>query len=138
MTDESLRELLVKILDEMHEKAVNMKIKGVATGAVMNRDENTDWIGSFKVVDTSCNFAEGWNLIAISWSKCAEAMATKADSGNPDHRKLLGELGFEGGTYEEFEGFKLAFTFSGATSEDDMEVAKFGLDRMKFELGESL
>ena len=66
MTDESLRELLVKILDEMHEKAVNMKIKGVATGAVMNRDENTDWIGSFKVVDTSCNFAEGWNLIAIS------------------------------------------------------------------------
>ena len=42
------------------EKAVNMKIKGVATGAVMNRDENTDWIGSFKVVDTSCNFAEGW------------------------------------------------------------------------------
>ena len=137
MTNERLSEILVKVLDEMKEKAVNMKIKGVAVGSVTNQDENNDWIGEMKVVDTPVNYAEGWNLIAIAWSKCGEAIATKADSGNPDHRKLTGECGFVGGTYEEHDGYKLAFAFSGATSEDDLEVAKFGLERMKLEISEA-
>jgi len=45
--------------------------------------------------------------------------------------KMLGECGFVGASYEEFEGYKLAFAFSGALSEEDLEVAKYGIRRMK-------
>ena len=84
-----------------------------------------------KVVGTPCNEKEGWNLVAIAWSKCGEVIATGADSGNPDHQTIMGELGFVGGAYDEFDGCKMAFAFSGATSEDDLLVAKYGIEKMK-------
>ena len=49
----------------------------------------------------------------------------------PDHQTLTGELGYAGGAYGEYEGCKLAFAFSGATSEEDLVVAKYGIERMK-------
>ena len=131
MTNVQLRNKLVMALDDMKSKAVEMGIEGVATASVLNKGEKDDWIGEMKVVGTPCNEKEGWNLVAIAWSKCGEVIATGADSGNPDHRKMMGELGFVGGAYDEFEGCKMAFAFSGATSEDDLLVAKYGIDRMK-------
>ena len=68
---------------------------------------------------------------AIAWSKCGEAIAAEADSGDPKRVKMLGECGFVGASYEEYEGYKLAFAFSGALSEEDMEVAKYGITCMK-------
>ena len=68
---------------------------------------------------------------AIAWSKCGEVIATEADSGNPNHKKILGELGFTGGAYDEYKGCKLAFAFSGATSEEDLVVAKYGIEKLK-------
>ncbi len=44
---------------------------------------------------------------------------------------LTGELGYAGGAYDEHEGCKLAFAFSGATSEEDLVVAKYGIEKMK-------
>lgn len=131
MTNDQLRNKLVKALDDMKAKAVEMGIQGVATASVLNKGETDDWIGEMKVVGTPCNEKEGWNLVAIAWSKCGEVIATRADSGNPDHQTIMGELGFVGGAYDEFEGCKLAFAFSGATSEDDLIVAKYGIERMK-------
>ena len=131
MTNEQLREKLVMVLDEMKAKAVEMGIEGVATASVLNKGETDDWIGEMKVVGTPCNEKEGWNLVAIAWSKCGEVIATHADSGNPDHQKMMGELGFVGGAYDEYEGCKMAFAFSGADSEEDLVVAKYGIERMK-------
>ena len=131
MTNDQLRNMIVKALGDMKAKAVEMGIQGVATASVLNKGETDDWIGEMKVVGTPCNEKEGWNLVAIAWSKCGEVIATGADSGNPDHRKMMGELGFVGGAYDEFEGCKMAFAFSGATSEDDLLVAKYGIERMK-------
>lgn len=131
MTNDELRVMLAKALEEMKEKAVDMGIKGVAAASVLNRGENVDWIGGMKVVDTPFNLNEGWNLVAIAWSKCGEAMATEADSGNPEHNKIMGECGFVGGAFEEYEGYKMSFAFSGALSEEDLEVAKYGIERMK-------
>lgn len=131
MTNDNLRACLIVALEKMQKKATEMSIAGVATGAVLNQGESTDWIGEMKVVETPFNFKEGWNLIAIAWSKCGEAMATKADSGDPAHEKILGECGFVGGAYEEFEGYQMAFAFSGALSEEDLEVAKHGIAVMK-------
>lgn len=131
MTNDELRVMLAKALEEMKKKAVDMGIKGVAAASVLNRGENVDWIGGMKVVDTPFNLNEGWNLVAIAWSKCGEAMATEADSGNPEHNKIMGECGFVGGAFEEYEGYKMSFAFSGALSEEDLEVAKYGIERMK-------
>ena len=131
MKKSQLRDKLVRTLDDMKTKAVEMGIEGVATASVLDRDETDDWIGEMKVVGTPCNRKEGWNLVAIAWSKCGEVIATGADSGNPEHEKMMGELGFVGGAYDEFDGVKMSFAFSGATSEDDLLVAKYGIERMK-------
>ena len=131
MTNENLREAIVKSLEEMKNKALEMKIQGVATAAVLNKGETVDWIGEMKVVETPYNLKNGWNLVAIAWSKCGEVIATEADSGNPEHKTIMGELGFVGGAYEEYNGYKMAFAFSGALSEEDLAVAKYGIEVMK-------
>ena len=126
-----LREKIANVLEDMKDKAIEMGIQGVAVASVLNKGETVDWIGEMKVVETPFNLKEGWNLVAIAWSKCGEVMATCADSGNPEHNKIMGELGFVGGAYDEYKGYKLAFAFSGALSEEDLEVAKFGIEKMK-------
>ena len=131
MTNAELREKVVMALDDMKAKAIEMGIQGVATASVLNSGETDDWIGEMKVVGTPTNQKEGWNLVAIAWSKCGEVIATGADSGQPGHQKMLGELGFTGGAYDEHEGCKLAFAFSGADSEEDLVVAKYGIEKMK-------
>ncbi len=56
-------------------------------------------------------------------------IASNANSGNPNRERIMGELGFVGGAYEECDGYKLAFAFSGATLEEDLEVAEYGIRR---------
>lgn len=131
MTNNQLREKLVMALDDMKAKAMEMGIEGVATASVLNKGETDDWIGEMKVVGTPYKKKEGHNLVAIAWSKCGEVIATEADSGNPDHEKMMGELGFVGGAYGEHEGCKMAFAFSGAVSEEDLVVARYGIEKMK-------
>lgn len=131
MTNAQLKGFIAKALEDMKAKAEEMGIQGVATASVLNKGETVDWIGEMKVVGTPYKLEEGWNLVAIAWSKCGEVIATKADSGNPDHKRIMGELGFVGGAYDEYEGCKMAFAFSGATSEEDLEVAKYGIEKMK-------
>ena len=115
----------------MYVKAKKMGIQGVAVASFLDAGEEVDWVGEMRVVETPYNLKEGWNLVAIAWSKCGEVIATCADSGNPDHEKIMGELGFVGGAYDEYKGCKMAFAFSGALSEEDLEVAKFGIAKMK-------
>lgn len=131
MTNDELRSALVSALEDMKTKALDMGIQGVGVASILNRGEDTDWIGEMKVVETPFNHKEGWNLVAIAWSKCGEAMATEADSGDPDHKTILGECGFVGGAFEEYDGYKMAFAFSGALSEEDLAVAKHGIEKMK-------
>lgn len=135
MTNDEIRNSIVFVLEEMKKKAETMGIQGVAVASVLNKGEDVDWIGEMKVVGTPCNIKEGWNLVAIAWSKCGEAIATEADSGNPEHKKILGECGFVGGAFEEYNGYKMAFAFSGALSEEDLEVAKYGIKLMKEKIG---
>ena len=136
MTNQQLKGFIAKALDDMKAKAEEMGIQGVAAASVLNKGEDVDWIGEMKVVGTPYKLKEGWNLVAIAWSKCGEVIATRADSGNPDHEKIMGEFGFVGGAYDTYEGCKMAFAFSGATSEEDLEVARYGTERMKVYMSE--
>ena len=111
MTKDELRANIVKTLEDMKQKAIDMGIQGVAAAAVLDKGETVDWIGEMKIVGTPYNLKEGWNLVAIAWSKCGEAIATEADSGDPNHKTILGEYGFVGGVYEEYQGYKMAFAF---------------------------
>ena len=136
MTNQQLKGFIAKALDDMKAKAEEMDIQGVTAASVLNKGEDVDWIGEMKVVGTPYKLKEGWNLVAIAWSKCGEVIATRADSGNPDHEKIMGEFGFVGGAYDTYEGCKMAFAFSGATSEEDLEVARYGTERMKVYMSE--
>lgn len=60
-----------------------------------------------------------------------EVIASCANSGDPNRKKIMGELGFVGGAYAEDVEYKLAFAFSGATSEEDLEVAQYGIVKFK-------
>jgi len=131
MTKEQLREKIALALEDMKAKAIEMGIEGVATASVLNSGDTVDWIGEMRVVGSYCNWKDGFNLVAVAWSKCGEVIATGADSGNPNHKTITGELGYAGGAYDEHEGCKLAFAFSGATSEEDLVVAKYGIEKMK-------
>ncbi len=121
MTNGELREKLALALEDMKAKAIEMGIEGVATASVLNSGDTVDWIGEMKVVGSYCNWKDGYNLVAVAW----------ADSGDPNHQTITGELGYAGGAYDEYEGCKLAFAFSGATSEEDLVVAKYGIEKMK-------
>ena len=131
MSNGELREKLALALEDMKAKAIEMGIEGVATASVLNSGDTVDWIGEMKVVGSYCNWKDGFNLVAVAWSKCGEVIATQADSGDPNHKTITGELGYAGGAYDEYEGCKLAFAFSGATSEEDLVVAKYGIEKMK-------
>lgn len=131
MTNAELREKIGTVLDDMKAKAIEMGIQGVATASILNNGETVDWIGEMKVVGTPLDTKGGFNLVAVAWSKCGEVIATGADSGNPNHQTMTGELGYAGGAYDEYEGCKMAFSFSGATSEEDLVVAKYGIEKMK-------
>ena len=131
MNKNTARDLLVRVLDDMEAKALEMKIQGVGVACFLDKDSEVDWIGEMKVVETPYNLKEGWNLVAIAWSKAGEVIASCANSGNPERKKIMGELGFVGGAYSESDEYKLAFAFSGATSEEDLKVAEYGIARFK-------
>ncbi len=133
MEEKTVREKLLVTLGEMKKKAENMKINGVAVACFLDAAETVDWIGEMKVVGHPYfkDADKGWNLVAIAWSKAGEVIATNANSGNPDIERMTGELGYVGGAYGEYKGCRLAFAFSGATSEEDLEVSEYGIQFFK-------
>ena len=116
----------------MAEKAVSMNMKGVAVATVLPKGSEVDWMGEMKVVGSPVNVdGHGWNLVAIAWSKAGEVIASGANSGDPNRQVLMGELNFVGGAYDEADGYKFAFAFSGGLSEDDLLVAQYGIEILK-------
>ncbi len=131
---EELRNAIVETLDKMAEKARSMNMQGVAVASVLPKTSDVDWMGEMKVVDTPYNAEggdKGWNLVAIAWSKAGEVIASGADSGNPDRKCMTGELNYTGGAYDETADYKFAFAFSGGLSEDDLAVARYGIEYLK-------
>lgn len=127
-----LKEALIKACNAMAEKAVSMNMKGVAVATVLPKGSEVDWMGEMKVVGSPVNVdGHGWNLVAIAWSKAGEVIASGANSGDPNRQVLMGELNFVGGAYDEADGYKFAFAFSGGLSEDDLLVAQYGIEILK-------
>ena len=74
----------------------------------------------------------GTNYAAVAWSKLAEMLATRVDSGtDKDRRPKKGECGWPGGVVAREGEFLLLTAFSGGTGEEDVKIAKAGLESLR-------
>ena len=118
-----------RALAVMVEAAGEMSVQGVAVVAFIPGNKSETWISKMKVAGALTNGSA--NFLAVAYSKAAEMADTRKNSGNRDGEPMHGEFGYEGGVLEEVGPGYLMAVFSGATGEQDTEIAKKGLEILK-------
>lgn len=110
----------------IEQAALKITIKGVAIVAFIPGDATESWISKMKVVGhlTSDNA----NLLGIAYTKASEMADTHQDSGSGVREIFSGELGYKGGLIKKVKSGYILAVFSGGSGEQDLEVAKIGLD----------
>jgi len=110
----------------MDQAAQAISVKGVALVAFIPGDTAKSWISKMKVHEALSNGSA--NFLAIAYSKAAEMADLYIDSGSGKREPLHGEFGYQGGIIKKVQaGFILA-VFSGASGEQDAEIANAGVD----------
>lgn len=113
-------------LDLIERAAREMKVQGVAVIAYIPGDSTKSWVSKMRVAGALTNGSA--NFLAIAYSKAAEMADTFKSSGSGAREPLHGEFGYLGGVIKKVDsGFILA-VFSGATGEQDAELAGIGVD----------
>ncbi len=115
-----------KSLALIEEAAYKISIKGVAVVAFIPGDVSESWISKMKVVGNLTT--ESANLLGIAYTKASEMADTHKDSGSGVRKVLSGELGYHGGLIRKVNSGYILAVFSGGSGEQDLEVAKIGLD----------
>lgn len=115
-----------KSLALIEQAAQKISIKGVAIIAFIPGDDTQSWISKMKVVGHLTN--DKANLLGIASTKAAEMADTHLDSGSKIREIYSGELGYKGGLIKKVKSGYILAVFSGGSSEQDLEVAKIGLD----------
>ncbi len=110
----------------IEQAAQKISIKGVAIIAFIPGDLTTMWISKMKVVGNLTT--ESANLLGIAYTKASEMADTHLDSGSGIRKILSGELGYKGGLIKKVNSGYILAVFSGGSGEQDLEVAKTGLD----------
>jgi len=106
--------------------AQKISIKGVAIVAFIPGEVTETWISKMKVVG---NLTSGKaNLLGIANTKASEMADTHLDSGSKIREIYNGELGYQGGLIKKVKSGYILAVFSGGSGEQDLEVAKIGLD----------
>jgi hypothetical protein len=106
--------------------AQKISIKGVAIIAYIPGDTTKTWISKMKVVG---NLTSGKsNLLGIANTKASEMADTHLNSGSKIREIYNGELGYKGGLITKVKSGYILAVFSGGSGEQDLEVAKIGLD----------
>ncbi len=113
-------------LEIMEQAAREMSVIGAALIAYIPGEVTESWISRMKVVGTLAN--ESANFLAIAYSKAAEMAETYKTSGTADREPLHGEFGYQGGVIKKIDSGYLLAVFSGASGEQDAEIAGKGLD----------
>jgi len=115
-----------KSLALIEQAAQKISIKGVAIVAFIPGEVSESWISKMKVVG---NLTSGKaNLLGIASTKAAEMADTFKDSGSGVREIYSGELGYKGGLIKKVKSGYVLAVFSGGSGEQDLEVAKVGLD----------
>jgi hypothetical protein len=116
-------------LTVMEQAALKMKVKGVAVLAFIPDNKSISWISKMRVVGTMSN--ESSNYLAVAYSKMGEMAETFKDSGSGVREPKTGEFGWQGGTIKKVKAGYILAAFSGASGEQDFEIAGIGLDKLK-------
>ncbi len=112
----------------MEEAAREMSVKGVALIAYIPGDSTTKWVSKMSVVGALRNNSA--NYLAIAYSKAAEMADLYKDSGSKTRDPLHGEFGYQGGIIKKVESGYILAVFSGASGEQDAEIANVGVDSL--------
>jgi hypothetical protein len=112
------------ILDRMSDKTREMNLTGVSVAGVFGQNRNL----LSQSRDCGKLFNTNWNYLAVALSKIAEMCDTLADSGSPSRNEVQGEFGYEGGTIRQAGDKFYVSAFSGAKGEEDLVIAKFGIE----------
>lgn len=115
-----------KCLAVMEKAALGMSVKGVALIAFIPGDTAISWTSKMQVVGALKNASA--NYLAIAYSKAAEMADTYLDSGSGSREILHGEFGYMGGTIKKVDSGYILAVFSGASGEQDLEIANAGLE----------
>jgi hypothetical protein len=118
-----------RCLAVMESTALDMSVRGVAVIAFIPGDSSLTWISRMKVVGTLAD--SNANFLAVACSKAAEMADTYMNSGSAGREPLHGEFGYQGGLIEKVGPGYLLAVFSGATGEQDTEIARHGLEQLK-------
>jgi len=115
-----------KCLALIEQSAQKLSIKGVAIVAFIPGEVTESWISKMKVVGNLTG--GGANLLGVASTKAAEMADTFKDSGSGIRKPLNGELGYQGGVIKKVDSGYILAVFSGGSSEQDVAVAKEGLN----------
>jgi hypothetical protein len=113
----------------IEEAAQKISIQGVAILAYIPGEVTNSWISKMKVVGHLTDAKN--NLLGIASTKASEMADTHLDSGSGMREIYSGELGYKGGLIKKVKSGYILAVFSGGKSEQDLEVAKTGLDRLR-------
>ncbi len=124
-----------KMITEMENHARKLGVKGVILVASMD-GTGFSWVSQMKAVDAIKVIPEnpergeypGYNFIGIAYSKAAEMADTKLNSGSNSRQSYQGEFGYRGGVIKKVPSGYILAVFSGGTSEQDLEIAKAGMN----------
>ena len=115
-------------LTRIEQAAQKLPIQGVAIVAFIPGDVTLTWISKMKVVGKLTSGKN--NLLGIAYTKASEMAETHMDSGSGIREIFSGELGYKGGLIKKVKSGYILAVFSGGSSDQDLEVAKIGLDWM--------
>jgi hypothetical protein len=122
-------------LAAMRTRAEELKIGGVAVVAYFEGDTLQSWRSKMAVVgrykDEPTATSKGSNLLGIAYAKAAEMADTHQDSGSHARQPMTGEFGWNGGVIVRGKNGYLIAAFSGGKSEDDVEVSRAGVAKLK-------
>lgn len=120
-------------LQIMKQEALRMNIKGVGLVSYIPGNETQSWTS--KMIVAGATGSEGYNYIAIAYSKASEMAETLQNSGSKVRPVKVGEFDYIGGIIKKIKSGYLLATFSGASGEDDLAVSQKAIDwfAVKFE-----
>ncbi len=137
---ENFQSVSAKMIIEMENHARKLGVKGVIVVASMD-DSGLSWVSQMKAVDIikvldgnpEKGRYPGYNFIGVAYSKAAEMADTKLNSGSKVRPAYEGEFGYQGGVIKKVRLGYILTVFSGATGEQDFEIAKAGMSACQIE-----
>ena len=132
---ENFQTVASKMILEMEHHAKKLGVQGVIVVASMD-NAGSSWVSHMKAVSAMKKIPEhpekesypGYNFVGIAYSKAAEMADTKLNSGSKVRPAYQGEFGYQGGMIEKTESGFILTVFSGATGEQDLEIATVGMN----------